>query len=101
MRRPQESLRQAQQLYKEALYEDCLDKLCECKESFQWEDLTIEMKQSQPKLYQFILNCHLLTGHCEIKLERYRITADTCDKILQVEENYEALIIKATSLAAR
>lgn len=48
-----------------------------------------------------MLNCHLLAAHSEIKLERFRKAAETCESILRVEENYEALIVKATSLAAQ
>jgi len=40
-------------------------------------------------------------AHSEIKLERFRKAADTCDSILRVEENYEALIVRATSFATR
>ncbi len=58
------------------------------------------MKQYQPKLYQLVLNCYLLASHSEIKLERFRKAADTCDIILRVEENFEALLIKGASLAA-
>jgi hypothetical protein len=42
----------------------------------------------------------LLAAHSEIKLERYRKAVETCESILRVEEHYEALIVKATSLAA-
>lgn len=47
-----------------------------------------------------MLNCHLLTAYTENKLERYSKAADTCEKILRINENYEALIVKAASLAA-
>jgi len=41
-----------------------------------------------------------LSAYAENKLERYRKSADTCEKILRITENYEALIVKAASLAA-
>jgi tetratricopeptide (TPR) repeat protein len=41
-----------------------------------------------------------LASHSEIKLERYRKAIETCESILSVEENYEAFIVKASSLAA-
>ena len=51
-------------------------------------------------MFKFVLNCHLLTAYTENKLERYRKAADTCEKVLRITEDYEALIIKAGSLAA-
>ncbi len=84
----------------EGRYIDCLHQLWECQECDDWGDLSLEMKQYQPKLYQLVLNCYLLASHSEIKLERYRKAADTCDHILRVEENFEAYLIKGASLAA-
>ena len=51
-------------------------------------------------LYKFVLNCLILTAYTENKLERYSKAADTCEKILRVSEDCEALIVKAGSLAA-
>lgn len=58
------------------------------------------MQETQPELYKCVLNCNLLAAYAENKLERYRKSADTCEKILRITENYEALIVKAASLAS-
>jgi len=100
LRRPQELLNQARKLFNEHSFSDCIHKLMECQWCPEWEDLTPEMKTQQPKLYQFVLDCHLLTAHSELKLKRFRKAADTCETIIRVDEDHEALIIKGTSLAA-
>jgi hypothetical protein len=100
LRRPQELLNQARKLYIDTSYVKCIAKLMECQWCPEWEDLSLQMKTQQPKLFQFVRDCHLLTAHSEMKLERYRKATDTCDTILRVEECHEALIIRGTCLAA-
>lgn len=76
-------------------------KLLECRRCSEWQiELSLETKDKQPKLYRFHVDCYLLAAHAEMKLGRFRKAIDSCEEILIVEDNFEALIVKANALAA-
>ena len=61
-----------------------------------WQSRAVDClrcEASQPKLYQHVLDCYLLSAHSYLKLEQYKTAIKNCETILRNERNHEALVI--------
>jgi tetratricopeptide (TPR) repeat protein len=58
------------------------------------QQLSATLKTTQPRLYQHVLDCYLLSAHSYLKLEQYKTAIKNCETILRNETNHEALAIQ-------
>lgn len=69
LNRARNLLAKAQKIYSEGNYSDCLFKIEESMQQVNEEPLCEMLSLSHPKLYSHVLNCHLQSASCYIKLE--------------------------------
>jgi hypothetical protein len=69
LNRARNLLAKAQKIYSEGNYSDCLFKIEESMQQVNEEPLSEMLRLSHAKLYSHVLNCHLQSASCYIKLE--------------------------------
>ena len=65
----------------------------QCLTDEEEQQLSATLKATQPRLYQHVLDCYLLSAHSYLKLEQYKTAIKNCETILRNENNHEALAI--------
>ena len=66
----------------------------QCLTDEEEQQLSATLKVTQPRLYQHVLDCYLLSAHSYLKLEQYKTAIKNCETILRNENNHEALAIQ-------